>query len=68
MPTKKHKTAYQYLYFLLFLRFANLNHFTKARKFPLLRGRFFLLEGTDIPDSLKENREKFIQFGLITKT
>ena len=56
MTTKKHQKAYQYFYLLLFLSFPILA-ISQELTNPIYYGEdFFLLEGTLIPDSLKENR------------
>ncbi len=56
MMTKKHKPAYQYLYILLFLSFPTLTISQELKNVIYYGKDFFILEGTEIPDSLKENR------------
>lgn len=56
MSTKKQKTVYPYLYLLLFLCFPILVISQELKSTQYYGEDFFLLEGTDIPDSLKENR------------
>ena len=56
MKTKISKTAYQYLYLLLFLSFPA-SAISQELKNAIYYGEdYFILEGTEIPDSLKENR------------
>jgi len=56
MTTKKHKTAHQYIYFLLFLSFPTLTISQELKNAIYYGEDYFILEGTEIPDSLKENR------------
>ena len=56
MKTKKSKIAYQYLYLLLFLSFPALAISQELKNVIYYGEDYFILEGTEIPDSLKENR------------
>lgn len=55
MKTKK-RSSYQYIYLLLFLCFPILAISQESKNTTYYGEDFFILEGTDIPDSLKENR------------
>lgn len=56
MKTKNSKTAYQYFYLLLLLSSPILTIAQELKNAIYFGEDFFILEGTEIPDSLKENR------------
>lgn len=56
MTTNKHRTVYQYLCILLLLLIPTLTISQESKKAIYYGEDFFILEGTGIADSLKENR------------
>ncbi len=56
MTSTKCKTAYQYLFILLILSIPTLSISQELKNTIYYGEEFFILEGTEIPDSLKENR------------
>lgn len=54
--TKRYKIVYQYLCLLMFLSFPTLTISQELKNVIYYGEDFFILEGTEIPDSLKENR------------
>lgn len=56
MKAKTNKTAYQYLYLILFLGLPALAISQEQKNAIYYGADFFILEGTEIADSLKENR------------
>ena len=56
MTTKPQKTVFQYLFMILFPNIPILSSAQELRNAIYYGEGFFILEGTEIPDSLKENR------------
>ncbi len=56
MTTKKHKTVFHYFFMILFLSIPTLSSSQELKNAIYYGEDFFILEGTEIPDSLKENR------------
>ena len=56
MMTKKNKTTFQYFFMLLFLCIPIISVSQEQKNVTYLGKDYFILEGTEIDDSLKENR------------
>jgi len=56
MTTKKHKITFQHFLILFFLSIPILSSSQEQKNAVYFGEDFFILEGTEIPDSLKENR------------
>ncbi len=56
MTTKKNKTTFQYFFILLFLSIPILSISQEQKNVTYFGKDYFILEGTEIDDSLKENR------------